>query len=386
MEQNSSSSMAMAAMDPETEFFVTKKQTGNEWELYKENVRPLKRGRNVELLNEALKAQADNSLKKSLIETRRKFLDAIDEYKGDDPLRPWLDCIKWVQESFPTGGDCSGLLVIYEQCVRRFWHEERYKDDLRYLKVWLEYADNCEDAEVIYDFLEANNIGQSHSCYYSAYALHMEFKNKLRKADDIFNLGIARKAQPLEKLEAAYKKFLVRSTRKKRDAEDGVADDDLPSRSFGTLLAAGSARRPLAQNFDRERKIVKLQRFSTNKPLSIYNDENSDSRPVHLKGAESSWNTLGTRADRNKENTSVPTKWTTYKVPHKTGSRMPATSSTRIEVFVDEECLSGSPSQEIAKSPKPILQLRKANSKNLKKETELLKENPLRNFPPSSLR
>lgn len=49
-------------------------------------------------------------------------------------------CIKWVQESFPPGGDCSGLIVIYEQCVRTFWNDNRYKDDLRYLKVWLEYV------------------------------------------------------------------------------------------------------------------------------------------------------------------------------------------------------------------------------------------------------
>ncbi|GFP81707.1 uncharacterized protein at3g06530 [Phtheirospermum japonicum] len=39
------------------------------------------------------------------------------------------------EEAFPHGGDCSGLVVIYEQCVRTFWHEDRYKDDLRYLKL-----------------------------------------------------------------------------------------------------------------------------------------------------------------------------------------------------------------------------------------------------------
>lgn len=49
-------------------------------------------------------------------------------------------CIKWVQDAFPPGGDCSGLVVIFEQCVRTFWHEESYKNDLRYLKVWLEYV------------------------------------------------------------------------------------------------------------------------------------------------------------------------------------------------------------------------------------------------------
>lgn len=56
--------------------------------------------------------------------------------------------------------------------------------------VW--QADNCSDAEVIYKFLNANEIGQTHSCYYISYALHMESKHKLKIADDIFNLGISR--------------------------------------------------------------------------------------------------------------------------------------------------------------------------------------------------
>lgn len=62
-----------AMMDPETAFLVSKEETGNEWELYKENVRPLKRGRKVGLLNHALRSQSDNLLKKSLLDHRRSF-------------------------------------------------------------------------------------------------------------------------------------------------------------------------------------------------------------------------------------------------------------------------------------------------------------------------
>lgn len=62
-------------MDPETEFLASKQETGNEWELFKENVRPLKRGRNVGLLNQALKSHSsDLQLKKSLLDTRRSFI------------------------------------------------------------------------------------------------------------------------------------------------------------------------------------------------------------------------------------------------------------------------------------------------------------------------
>ena len=63
----------MEVLDPESEFLASNRETGNEWELFKENVRPLKRGRKVEILNDALKAQTDNQLKKSLFEQRRSF-------------------------------------------------------------------------------------------------------------------------------------------------------------------------------------------------------------------------------------------------------------------------------------------------------------------------
>lgn len=36
------------------------------------------------------------------------------------------------------------------------------------------------DAEVIYKFLEVNDIGKTHALYYIAYALHMEFKGKVK--------------------------------------------------------------------------------------------------------------------------------------------------------------------------------------------------------------
>ena len=53
-------------------------------------------------------------------------------------------------------------------------------------------AEHCSDAEVIYNFLDANDIGKTHSAYYMAYALHMESKSKMKAANDIFNLGISR--------------------------------------------------------------------------------------------------------------------------------------------------------------------------------------------------
>ncbi|CAF1933687.1 unnamed protein product [Brassica oleracea] len=141
-----------------------------------------------------------------------KLIEDIDEYDGDNPLFPWIKRVKWVQEAFPPGGECSGLLVIYEQCFTR--------------GKWfiLLKAEHCADAEVIYKFLDVNDIGRTHGLYYRDYGLNMEYKGKVKTANEIFNLRISRNAKPVEKLNDAYKKFME------------PKENDLPSRSFGTLI------------------------------------------------------------------------------------------------------------------------------------------------------
>ncbi|PIN09421.1 hypothetical protein CDL12_17998 [Handroanthus impetiginosus] len=385
MESNKSMEMVL---DPETEFLASKQESGNEWELFKENVRPLKRGRNVGLLNHALKSHSQSQVKNSLLHKRRKMIEAIDEHAGDDPLQPWLECIKWVQEAFPAGGDYSGLVVIYEQCVRTFWHDERYKDDLRYLKVWLEYAENCVDAEVIYQFLEANTIGVTHASFYISYALHMEQKNKNKTANEIFNRGLSMKAQPVGKLKAAYKKFLTRSMRQLKATDEDVTENQLPARSFGTVLAKERSNQA-SESSDLFRKKLKPDRASGT-PLSIFKDNGSSSLLGHQSEISKSdmkpWHSLGARAERNKENIAIPSKWTSNKIPQRPGQRVGRpTPGPCIEIFVDEECSEQQKQKDHVGEKSSILQLRPGDGRDVKKETELLRENPLRNFPASSL-
>lgn len=52
-------------------------------------------------------------------------------------------------------------------------------------------------------------------------------------------------------------------------------------------------------------------------PLSIYKeDSNSVDQSEVPKRELNSWHTLGPRAERNKENTAIPSKWTSYKVSY----------------------------------------------------------------------
>ncbi|TYK19915.1 mitotic spindle checkpoint protein BUBR1 [Cucumis melo var. makuwa] len=404
-------------LDPETEFLCSKRKTQNDWELFKENVKPLKRGRNITILNNALKSHTDNHIKKSLLENRRfspfsisststvlvpsslsvlrysfrKLIEAIDDYKGDDPLQPWLECIKWVQEAYPAGGDFSGLVLIYEHCVRTFWHSDRYKEDLRYLKVWLEYAENCFDAEVIFNFLHANAIGTTHSAYYISYALHLESNAKIKAANDTFNLGISRNAQPIDKLKDVYRMFLTRSMQRPKAAEESM-EKCLPVRSFGTVLSNPEHHRPPTMgNFQPSRKNMKAERPYL-APLDVYDDSKvvstSHLEPDASKTHSNSWTILGSRRERNKENNALPSKWTSNKIPQRIGSRVGgASASAPLEVFVDEECEKPAHNLEHNEGGKSsTTHLRQVDGRNYKRETDLLRQNPLRNFPSNSFR
>ncbi|GER36642.1 S-adenosylmethionine:tRNAribosyltransferase-isomerase [Striga asiatica] len=273
---------------PETEFLVAKKETGNEWELFKENVRPLKRSRKVGLLNGALKSHSDYQLRNSLLQHRRRLIEAINEYTGEDPLQPWIE-----------------------------------------------------------------------------------------------------KAQPVEKLTIAYKKFLTRSMGQLKATDEDGTENHLPARSFGTVLTRQISGNKASECSDIFRKKLKPDR-TPGTALSIFKDKGSSSLASHehldiSKAELKPWHSLGARAERNKENNEIPSKWTSTKIPKRPGQsiRRPPPGPC-IEIFVDEEA-SEQHKRANEKDQSSTLQLRPGDCRDIKKETELLRENPLRNFPPSSL-
>ncbi|CAN7137557.1 unnamed protein product [Brassica rapa subsp. narinosa] len=227
----------------------------------------------------------------TLINTLRKLIEEIDEYDGEDPLFPWIKCVKWVQEAFPPGGECSGLLVIYEQCVRKFWHSERSMNDL--LLYWK--SSLLKESE--------------HALYYIDYGLHMEFTSKVKTANEIFNLGISRNAKPVEKLNDVYMKFMVRTMRRSKEPKE----NELPSRSFGTVLSRGDNNNTGRQALGPQAKRTKPNHPSR-APLAVYKNTTSGDQ---------------TETDKSKPEFA-------FKAPQKPIVRAAASS---FEVFVDEkEC------------------------------------------------
>lgn len=69
--------------------------------LCKENIQPLRYGRNAVQLGTALRAQEDADAQQLLLHEKQMYEDAIKNYDGDDPLENWYEYILWVEQSYP---------------------------------------------------------------------------------------------------------------------------------------------------------------------------------------------------------------------------------------------------------------------------------------------
>ncbi len=48
--------------------------------------------------------------------------------------------IKQTQDTFKSGGQKAELLPLLERCTRELQSHDRYKKDIRYLRVWIQYV------------------------------------------------------------------------------------------------------------------------------------------------------------------------------------------------------------------------------------------------------
>ena len=177
------------------------------WEACKENAQPVRSGRKVEVLHKALEAPATDIAKQ-----REEWEARLQTASADgDPLKLWLDYLGWHRDMCVSGGGpAQQMLPLLERCVFAFKDDSRYTDDVRYLRVWISYADLVRDTESIFNYLYGRQIGQLHTLFWESWAAVLEGKRKHDAADKVFTKGILMRAQPAGRLESAHRQFQLR--------------------------------------------------------------------------------------------------------------------------------------------------------------------------------
>uniref|UniRef100_A0A6J0TSY8 Mitotic checkpoint serine/threonine-protein kinase BUB1 beta n=1 Tax=Pogona vitticeps TaxID=103695 RepID=A0A6J0TSY8_9SAUR len=225
---------------------------GNEWELSKENVQPLRQGRVMATLQEAL-AQQDVSTHTTIQLQKREFESEIRFYSGDDPLDVWDRYIKWTEQTFPQGGKESNLSAVLERAVKALNEQQRYYQDPRYLSLWLKFGNCCSEPLDLYGYLHSQGIGTSLAQLYITWAEELEARGNYRKADLIFQDGLLCKAEPMDKLLCHHRQFQARVSRQALENLEIDCDVEEPLDS----LASEPQRTTLAELKGRGKKTVK---------------------------------------------------------------------------------------------------------------------------------
>ncbi|KAJ3783055.1 hypothetical protein GGU11DRAFT_781981 [Lentinula aff. detonsa] len=140
----------------------------------------------------------------------------------EDPLAVYVEFVQWTLDNFDDDDPHSELDQLLDEATRTFKNDESYKADLRYLKLWTLYANRVSQRSAIgiYSQLWKNGFGVSYSLLYEEYARMLETVGRIEDADQIYRIGIKRKARPAERLKARYTDFQERHGKKPSLSQD----------------------------------------------------------------------------------------------------------------------------------------------------------------------
>ncbi|XP_041810365.1 mitotic checkpoint serine/threonine-protein kinase BUB1 beta [Chelmon rostratus] len=299
-----------------------------EWELSKENIQPLRRGRAISALHQALSQQQDG-LTSAINQQRQAFESELRTYDGDDPLDVWDRYIKWTEQTFPQGGKESNLATLLERVATRFTEEKKYHNDPRYVELWIKFADNCPEPLDIYRYMQAQDIGVTQASFYIAWSEEYENQGNSRKADLVYQEGFKKCAEPHDKLLQFHKALQARVSRQVMMNVDQDNSDDEPKQPERVSLAdlkprgkkkaiapinrSGTAIRNISGGLQSQGASI-LGNVS-NSRMVIF-DENKISNDDLLEPKLESW--VAPPTAKAKENERRPERWCDVKMPQKT--------------------------------------------------------------------
>lgn len=324
-------------------------------ETHKENIQQLPGGRSAKQLASILSplpSGKPGSKSKSALPTldeTKTLNDAIrQEYEvelqsiadSDDPLDIYDRYVKWTLNAYPSAQATpqSQLLPLLERATKAFLTSSHYKNDPRYLKLWLHYIRLFSDSpRETFAFLARHSIGEGLGLFYEEFAAWLEGADRWSQADEVYQLGIQREARPAERLVRKYTQFQQRYNARPQTG-DGPNSPALP-----TVRPALAAKiDPFASAHRDEPSQAQSQQSSatataapsrSGKPkMAIFSDSNNAAPAATTATAPAKgWDSIDSMKERKKENSVEARPWAgeTLKAGKKVGS------AAKMEIFKD---------------------------------------------------
>lgn len=318
-------------------------------EAQKENVQSLPGGRSARELARIFSAgsNGDSVASPSPNDTRTLNGAIRQEYENelqsigesDDPLDVYDRYVKWTLNAYPSAQATpeSGLLPLLERATKSFLSSSPYKNDPRYLRLWLHYIRLFSDApRETFAFLARHHIGEGLALFYEEFAAWLEGAGRWSQADEVYRLGVDREARPVERLLRKYSEFQQRYEHRQQDT--GPSSPALPT-VRPALAAKMDPFAPTEASADPQasRPSPSMDGVSKSKSgkakMAIFSDADaaSSSQPA-TSGQTKGWESIGSMRERKKENEVEAKPWVgeTLKAGKKSGP------SQKMAVFRDE--------------------------------------------------
>ncbi|TGZ76976.1 hypothetical protein EX30DRAFT_367053 [Ascodesmis nigricans] len=284
-------------------------------EQHKENITPISSGRSARALASALSPLALNptAAKSEHYARRTEFEEELKHASElDDPLDVWLRYIKWTNDTFPSGNSAeSGLLNLIERCTRQFVKDTQYANDPRYLKLWIQYAQQFSDApREVFAYLARNQIGQKLALFYEEYAAMLESQGRRTQAEEMYNMGLNANARPKERLHRKYDEFRHRMEANPPTGSDpsspalpavrpALATKCIPGLDIGSSEQAAPPQ-PTPKPATKPAK----------QKMAIFSDADAPAAPkASASKSTGGWDNIGSLQHRKKENTMERRPW-----------------------------------------------------------------------------
>jgi len=313
----------------------------------KENIQSLPGGRSARTLANLFSPTLQKQLTPTPSDTQN-LNDAIrQEYEAelvnisesDDPLDIYDRYVRWTLDAYPSAQatPSSQLLPLLERATKTFLNSAQYKNDPRYLKLWLSYIRFFSDTpRETFAFLSRHNIGEGLALFYEEFAAWLENAGRWVQAEEVYKLGIDREARPTPRLLRKFNEFQERFAQRPENNNEPLSPA-LPTVRPALAakvdpFAAVAPRDPQAPRPNSGVGGGSTSRTGRQK-MQIFSDENGEAPAVSAGDATKGWQSIGSLADRKKENTMEPKPWVGETL--KAGGKK---SSTKIPVFKDEVC------------------------------------------------
>ncbi|PHH78061.1 hypothetical protein CDD82_3242 [Ophiocordyceps australis] len=286
----------------------------------KENIQPLPGGRSAKKLVELYSQSLLDKMSTRTVggDTGRVNECIRAEYEAevqnigesDDPLDVFDRYVQWTLDAYPSAQVTpqSQLHTLLERATKTFIGSAQYKNDLRYLKLWLHYIHFFADApRETYIFLSRHGIGYGLALFYEEYAAWLETEGKFCQAEEVYKAGIEREARPVQRLVRKFKEFEQRAEGQIRVVSDATSSPALPTTRPALAVkpdATCCAEPPLS------RAANSASSRPAKSKIEVFCD--GDAQPSALgshDGASRGWETIDSLAGRKKENTMEPKPW-----------------------------------------------------------------------------